>query len=99
MAGHATTEREQADRMPVILAPVFVGRERELAALTEALAASPAAVLIEGEAGVGKSGWSRSFWPPRPASRFMRWWRPARRCASRARWRRWWKRYGRPPGR
>ena len=36
-------------------APAFVGREREVAALTDALARSPAVVLVEGEAGICKS--------------------------------------------
>ncbi|GIH73117.1 ATP-binding protein [Sphaerimonospora thailandensis] len=36
-------------------APVLVGRESELAALTTALVRQPAVAMIEGEAGVGKS--------------------------------------------
>lgn len=35
--------------------PPCVGRERELAALTRALAEPPAVVMVEGEAGIGKS--------------------------------------------
>ncbi len=35
--------------------PRLVGRAREMAALTEALAQPPSAILLEGEAGVGKS--------------------------------------------
>lgn len=38
-----------------ISAPAFVGREAEAAAVTRALADPPARVLIEGEAGIGKS--------------------------------------------
>ncbi|NLU80139.1 AAA family ATPase [Micromonospora sp. HNM0581] len=38
-----------------ISAPGFVGRTREVAALTASLADSPAVVLLEGEAGIGKS--------------------------------------------
>jgi DNA-binding CsgD family transcriptional regulator/tetratricopeptide (TPR) repeat protein len=48
--------------------PVFVGRERELAALTEALARPSAVVLIEGEAGIGKTRLIREFLAARPAS-------------------------------
>jgi DNA-binding CsgD family transcriptional regulator len=40
---------------PVVLVPEFVGRGDELAALTRALAGGSAVVLIEGEAGIGKS--------------------------------------------
>ncbi|PSK96110.1 regulatory LuxR family protein [Haloactinopolyspora alba] len=36
-------------------APAFVGRERELAAVGDALRSAPAVVLIEGEAGIGKT--------------------------------------------
>lgn len=36
-------------------APGFVGRERELATLAGALARPPAVVLVEGEAGIGKT--------------------------------------------
>jgi DNA-binding CsgD family transcriptional regulator len=39
----------------VLAAPAFVGRERELAAAARALARPPALVLIEGEAGIGKT--------------------------------------------
>jgi predicted ATPase len=35
--------------------PGFVGRERELAAPAEVMAAPPSLVLVEGEAGIGKS--------------------------------------------
>jgi len=35
--------------------PAFVGREPELAALRQVLASPPAVILIEGEAGIGKS--------------------------------------------
>src|SRR5215469_3888263 len=44
-----------------IVRPAFVGRERELAALEQALAAPPAVVLIEGEAGIGKSRLLREY--------------------------------------
>lgn len=35
--------------------PAFVGRDRELAAVAEALTGGPALVLVEGEAGIGKT--------------------------------------------
>lgn len=38
-----------------VRAPAFVGRQREVAAVRRALATPPALVLIEGEAGIGKS--------------------------------------------
>ncbi|MGW0811231.1 ATP-binding protein [Nonomuraea sp. NPDC002799] len=41
--------------------PALVGREPELAALEQELAGGPALVLIEGEAGVGKSRLLREF--------------------------------------
>ena len=41
--------------LPAIAAPGLVGRERELAALRAALSDPPAVVLIEGEAGIGKT--------------------------------------------
>ncbi|MEU6854753.1 AAA family ATPase [Actinacidiphila alni] len=40
---------------PPLGAPAFVGRERELAVALEALARPPALVMIEGEAGIGKT--------------------------------------------
>lgn len=54
MGGRAVTEREIPDA-PSIRAPDFVGRDREMGALADALAAGPAVVLVEGEAGIGKS--------------------------------------------
>ncbi|MEV5766725.1 AAA family ATPase [Micromonospora sp. NPDC052213] len=41
--------------LSAIASPGLIGRERELAALTAALSDSPVIVLIEGEAGIGKS--------------------------------------------
>ncbi len=46
---------------PGVSGPAFVGRSRELAALAEALAGPPAVLLVEGEAGVGKSRLVREF--------------------------------------
>ncbi|SEF18666.1 helix-turn-helix transcriptional regulator [Jiangella alba] len=43
------------DRPDDVAAPAFVGRERETAVLAGALAQPPAVVLLEGEAGIGKS--------------------------------------------
>ncbi|GAA5196075.1 helix-turn-helix transcriptional regulator [Microbacterium jejuense] len=40
---------------PLISTPGFVGRDRELAELRDAVARPPAIVLVEGEAGIGKS--------------------------------------------
>lgn len=41
--------------MPGVCPPRFAGREREFAALAEALADPPAVVMVDGEAGIGKS--------------------------------------------
>lgn len=50
--------------LPPIGAPGFVGRELELAELERALAEPPAVVLIEGEAGIGKSRLLRELLGP-----------------------------------
>jgi DNA-binding CsgD family transcriptional regulator/tetratricopeptide (TPR) repeat protein len=42
-------------RRATVSAPGFIGREAELAAVAGALGAPPAVVLVEGEAGIGKS--------------------------------------------
>jgi hypothetical protein len=57
----AATERENTRREAIIQAPGFVGRERELVALGQALTSQPAAVLVEGEAGIGKSRLIKEF--------------------------------------
>lgn len=49
------------DRSPLLGSPEFVGRRRELAGLAEALAQPPAAVFVEGAAGIGKSRLLREF--------------------------------------
>jgi AAA ATPase domain len=49
------------DRLPLRPVPRLVGRERELAALTEALSRAPALVLVEGEAGIGKTRLVQEF--------------------------------------
>jgi DNA-binding CsgD family transcriptional regulator len=54
--GFAMTGRAVASDSQVrIRAPRFVGRDREMAALDRALTAAPAVILVEGEAGIGKS--------------------------------------------
>jgi DNA-binding CsgD family transcriptional regulator/tetratricopeptide (TPR) repeat protein len=55
MAGQAVTDREACRQGAAIRGPQFVGRPRELSALADALARPPAVVLVEGEAGIGKS--------------------------------------------
>jgi DNA-binding CsgD family transcriptional regulator len=52
---HAASQRSAAARAPVLKSPGFTGRDRELAALALALADKPAVVIVEGEAGIGKS--------------------------------------------
>jgi DNA-binding CsgD family transcriptional regulator len=57
----AVTERDNPGHAAAIRPPGFVGREREMAALDGALAGPSAVVLIEGEAGVGKTRLVREF--------------------------------------
>lgn len=66
----AVDDRAAGDRRetPQVAAPAFVGRGRELAALRQALT-EPAVVLVEGEAGVGKSRLVREFLAMTPGSR------------------------------
>ncbi|MGI5269045.1 ATP-binding protein [Nonomuraea sp. CA-218870] len=63
MAG-AATPGAGAPRLMAV--PAFVGRESELAACRRALAGDPAIVLVEGEAGVGKSRLLRELLSTRP---------------------------------
>jgi DNA-binding CsgD family transcriptional regulator/tetratricopeptide (TPR) repeat protein len=49
-----TTHRDEA-RTADVSAPRFVGRDRELATIVAALSGPPAVVLVEGEAGIGKT--------------------------------------------
>lgn len=58
LGGQANTG---AGQLPALCPPRFVGRDREIAALDEALGQQPAVVLIEGEAGIGKSRLLREF--------------------------------------
>ena len=55
------TERKVPGSLPVVCPPRFVGRERELTVLAQALDAPPAVVLVEGEAGIGKSRLVQEF--------------------------------------
>jgi DNA-binding CsgD family transcriptional regulator/tetratricopeptide (TPR) repeat protein len=48
-------------RSSLLGSPEFVGRRRELASLADALSEPPAVVLVEGEAGIGKSRLLREF--------------------------------------
>jgi DNA-binding CsgD family transcriptional regulator/tetratricopeptide (TPR) repeat protein len=50
-----------AGQLPTLRAPTFVGRERELSAFRDALSGPPFVVLVEGEAGIGKSQLLREF--------------------------------------
>jgi DNA-binding CsgD family transcriptional regulator len=55
VTGPATAASKAVIKLPVISVPAFVGREEETAALEEALTGPPAVVLVEGEAGIGKT--------------------------------------------
>ena len=55
------SERDSTAPVPKIRTPELVGRERELAALAGVLAGTPAVVLVEGEAGIGKSRLVQEF--------------------------------------
>jgi DNA-binding CsgD family transcriptional regulator len=55
MPSPAVTQRYGWQHQLLVGSPDFVGRDRELAALTAALASPPAVLLIEGEAGIGKT--------------------------------------------
>ncbi|WP_431967942.1 helix-turn-helix transcriptional regulator [Actinacidiphila sp. bgisy160] len=52
MVGRAESD---AGQLPVLSAPRFVGRDRELDALGSALGQAPVVVLLDGEAGIGKT--------------------------------------------
>ncbi len=61
MPAQPVTERSRTRPVASVCTPGFVGRDRELAAVTDALAAGPAVVLVEGEAGIGKSRLVREY--------------------------------------
>jgi DNA-binding CsgD family transcriptional regulator len=61
VASQTATEREITATLPLTRPPRFTGRERELAQLTQALAGPPAVVLVEGEAGIGKTRLVQEF--------------------------------------
>jgi DNA-binding CsgD family transcriptional regulator len=61
MSTSAVTGRNGAGSGPAISAPRFTGRDREMASLASALASPPAVVLVEGEAGVGKTRLLREY--------------------------------------
>jgi DNA-binding NarL/FixJ family response regulator len=61
MPGRAVTESDQGGGSPAIAAPAFTGRDRELTELAAALAGPAAVVLIEGEAGIGKTRLLREY--------------------------------------
>jgi DNA-binding CsgD family transcriptional regulator/tetratricopeptide (TPR) repeat protein len=61
MAHIPVVTNEGAERAQAIRQPGFVGRAQELAALGEALASPPTAVMVEGEAGIGKTRLIREF--------------------------------------
>ncbi|WP_326554254.1 ATP-binding protein [Micromonospora sp. NBC_01813] len=64
------SEHAEAAGTPLAVgAPRFVGRAREMATLVEALARPPATVLVEGEAGIGKSRLVRETLAAVPARR------------------------------
>nr|MDT0656963.1 AAA family ATPase [Micromonospora sp. DSM 115978] len=63
-----TGQAGTAGTPPSIAAPRFVGRTTEMAALAEALARPPAVVLLEGEAGIGKSRLVREVLGPAPTT-------------------------------
>ena len=61
MTGQAAVERGRSARLRPAPAPALIGRERELAELTRALASSPTVLLVEGEAGIGKTRLLREY--------------------------------------
>lgn len=53
--GEATIGVRGMSGVREVASPRFVGREREVSAMLQALSRAPAVVLVEGEAGIGKS--------------------------------------------
>lgn len=68
-----TSIRQDARRSSAPLpAPRFVGRDREMAALAEILDRGPTLVLVEGEAGIGKSRLLQELWSGPTGRRYRR---------------------------
>ena len=61
MTSRVATECEVAAHPPQVCAPGFVGRGGELAALSQAVADGPTVMLVEGEAGIGKTRLIQEF--------------------------------------
>jgi DNA-binding CsgD family transcriptional regulator len=61
MASLMVSERNGSARAAAVSTPGFVGRDREMTALGQALTAPPAVVWIDGEAGIGKSRLLREY--------------------------------------
>jgi DNA-binding CsgD family transcriptional regulator len=61
MPASAATGRPGAADLPAVCAPLFTGRGREQAALAAVLDGPPAVVLVEGEAGIGKTRLLREY--------------------------------------
>jgi DNA-binding CsgD family transcriptional regulator len=68
MPAPAVTGRAGAADLPAVRAPLFTGRDREQAALAAALDGPPAVVLVEGEAGIGKTRLLREYLTSAPSS-------------------------------
>lgn len=62
-------QEPSASVVPPVSAPALVGRDRPLATLSDALTRSPAVVLVEGEAGIGKSRLLQEALTTDPAAR------------------------------
>lgn len=58
-----TRSGTRSGQLPALSVPRFVGRDRELTALGDALGRPPAVVLLEGEAGIGKTRLLRELLP------------------------------------
>ena len=69
MIGRITTDGNKEPTRLLVCPSLFVGRDAEAARLAEALARPSAVVLIEGEAGVGKSRLLREFLASRAPQR------------------------------